>query len=269
MTIIGILGHGEIGSSLHRVYDMVKLYDIIIRDPYIKMNDTLETCDIINICIPFFGYEKFITTLEELNLKKGSIIIIHSTIGVGSTDKIQNHLSENIVIHSPCRGVHPNLTESMLVFDKYMGISEKYYNNKNIVENIENHLKLLNMNPVICKAKESELAKVVSTTLYGINIAAINDVSEMCEKLNVNFDVVFTKWQKNYNEGYVKMGKPNVQRPILTPIPKNEDGDKIIGGHCVLPNAVILKKMGEKNLSNFVLRYSDNTSRTHQTGAKH
>ena len=174
-----------------------------------------------------------------------------------------------MVIQSPVRGVHPKLTEGMLIFEKYMGVSDKYFMDKKIVKYIEDHLKSLNMKPVMCRARESELAKMVSTTLYGVNIAAINDVAELCDKYDVDFDTVFTRWQTDYNKGYIQLGKPNVCRPVLTPIPRNKDGSKIIGGHCVLPNSVILRNMGEKNLSEFVLRYSDKEGLVHKTGAKH
>jgi hypothetical protein len=121
------------------------------------------------------------------------------------------------------------------------------------------------MKPIICKAKESELAKVVSTTLYGVNIAAVNDVYLMCKKHNVDFDIVFTKWQQGYNDGYTKLGKSNVCRPILTPIPKNVNGKQLIAGHCVIPNAVILKNMGENPIADYVLRYADETNMKHMT----
>ena len=110
---------------------------------------------------------------------------------------------------------------------------------------------------------------MISTTLYGINIAAISDVASLCEEHEVDFGTVFTKWQTGYNEGYRALGKDNVCRPVLTPIPKNEDGKRVIGGHCVVPNSVILKGMGEKSLSSFVLRYSDVDNQKHVTGASH
>ena len=113
------------------------------------------------------------------------------------------------------------------------------------------------------------MAKMVSTTLYGVNIAAVNDVSNMCEKYGLDFETVFTKWQIGHNEGYTKLGKSNVCRPVLTPTPKNEEGKRFLGGHCVSVNCVILKKMKEDSLADFVLRYSNEEGMVHVTGAKH
>lgn len=267
--IIGILGNGEIGSSLNRVYDIAGYKNVVIRDPYVGLEDSLEECDIVNICIPFFGYDKFVNSLKELNLKKNCIIIIQSTIGIGATDKVQGDMEDQIVFHSPVRGVHPNLTEGMITFEKYLGLSEKHFENKELTEYVRNHIVSLNMKPVMCRAMESELAKMVSTTLYGINIAAVTDVASLCEKHDVDFGTVFTRWQTGYNEGYTKLGKPNVCRPVLTPIKKDEDGTQVCGGHCVIPNSVILKNSGGESLAEFVLRYSKEESRVHVTGAKH
>ena len=266
--IIGFMGFGEIGSSLCRVYEIAGYKKIIKRDPYAGLHDSLENCDLVNVCIPFFGLKKFCDAIKELNLKSGTFLIIQSTIGVGTCDKIQEQL-DLVVVQSPVRGVHPNLTEGMLTFDKYMGVSEKYFSNEKVKKFIEEHLLDLNMKPVVCRAKESELAKAVSTTLYGINIAAINDVAIMCEKHGVSFETVFTKWQIGYNEGYTKLGKANVCRPVLTPIPKNKDGKQLIGGHCVIPNSVILKNMGHHEIADYVLRYADESNLKHVTGAKH
>ena len=265
---VGFMGFGEIGSSLHRVYEMAGYKNLTKRDPYAGIHDSLENCDLVNVCIPFFGMEKFIAAVKELNLKPGTFLVIQSTIGVGTCDLIQEQL-DLVVVQSPVRGVHPNLTEGMLTFDKYMGVSEKYFSNEKVKDFITYHLKDLNMKPVVCRAKESELAKAVSTTLYGINIAAINDVAIMCEKHGVDFETVFTKWQIGYNQGYTELGKPNVCRPVLTPIPKDKDGKQLIGGHCVIPNSVILKNMGHHEIADYVLRYADESNLKHVTGAKH
>ncbi|CAM9099970.1 unnamed protein product [Sphacelaria rigidula] len=263
---IGILGNGQIGASLHEVYKLADITDVIVRDPFQGLDSSLSKCEMVNICTQFFDYDSFVEVLRDLQLRDGCVIIIQSTVEVGCTDRLQAEFPSLVCVQSPVRGVHPNLTEGLLTFEKYVGLSDRFFQDESIKPLLIQHLKSLNMKPVTCRAKESELAKVVSTTLYGVNITAITDVSHLCEDNGVDFAKVFTRWQTGYNVGYRDLGKPNVCRPVLTPIPTNEEGQKVIGGHCVLPNCVILKEhMGETNLSEFVLRYSDTNSLTHKT----
>lgn len=262
----GILGCGEIGSSLHKVYELAGITDVSMHDPCKGFHASLSDCEIVNVCIPFFGYQQFTEAVRDIKLSDGCVVIVQSTIPVGCTDRFQADFPKLMWVHSPVRGVHPSLTQGLLVFEKFLGISDCHFQDKSIRCLLLEHVKRLDMTPVLCRAKESELAKVVSTTLYGINIAAVTDVFNLCKDNAVDFETVFTKWQTGYNTGYRALGKPNVCRPVLTPVPDNDEGQKVIGGHCVLPNCMILKEhMGETNLSDFVLRYSDKKSLVHTT----
>lgn len=263
---IGILGNGEIGSSLHKVHKMAGILDVVIRDPLQGLDASLSDCDVVNVCVPFFDYERFVKVLRDLELREGCVIIIQSTVAVGCTDRVQADFPSLVCVQSPVRGVHPNLTEGLLTFEKYVGVSDRFAEDDSIKSFLSQHIRSLGMNPVVCRAKESELAKLVSTTLYGVNIAAITDVLKLCDDTGTDFEKVFTQWQTGYNAGYTELGKPNVCRPVLTPVPLNQDGQRVIGGHCVLPNCAILKKeMADTNMSDFVLRFSDEQGLTHKT----
>ena len=56
-------------------------------------------------------------------------------------------------------------------------------------------------------------------------------------------------FNKTYNEGYKKIGKKNVIRPVLYP-PKGG-----ITGHCVIPNAKILRKRFKSRALDLILDY--------------
>lgn len=263
---VGIVGNGEIGSSLHKVYELAGVTDVVVRDPSKGLDTCLSNCDIVNVCVPFSGYDGFAEVLRDVALRDGCVIIIQSTIAVGCTDRLQTEFPSMVCVHSPVRGVHPTLTEGLLTFDKYTGVSDRFFGDESVKSRLFQHIRSLGMKPVVCRAKESELAKLVSTTLYGINIAAITDVSKLCEENDVDFEKVFTQWQAGYNSGYTILGRPNVCRPVLTPIPENAEGQQVIGGHCVLPNCMILRNdMGATNLSDFVLRYADDKGLTHKS----
>lgn len=264
MCLVGILGNGEIGSSLRQVYGMAGFDDVTVRDPFQGLDASLSECDLVNVCIPFSGFESFARAIKDLELRRGCVVVIHSTVRVGCTDRLQDEMPDAVFAHSPVRGVHPELTQGLLAFDKYVGMSDRFFRDGAVTDRLTSHIVSLKMKPFVCRAKESELAKIVSTTLYGISIAAITDVADLCENNGVDFGVVFTKWQTGYNSGYTALGKPGVCRPVLTPVPRREDGSRVIGGHCVLPNCAILRdELGERTLSQFVLRYSDEEGLTH------
>lgn len=173
---IGILGNGEIGSSLHKVYEMAGFTDVAVRDPLQRLDTMLSSCELVNVCIPFAGYDKFVDILKSLELRDGCVVIIQSTIGVECTDRLQSDLPRLVCVHSPVHGMHPNLTEGFLAFEKYIGVSDTFFKDESIKSLLVQHTKSLKMKPVLCRAKESELANVVSITLYGMNIAAVTDV---------------------------------------------------------------------------------------------
>ena len=237
MNKIGIIGYGEIGSSLHNVYKEFE-YNVEVIDTSLGLNGDLSNCDLLNICIPFI--DGFVDIVNEyINLLNPKLTIIHSTIEPGTTMKINGS-----VCHSPVRGLHPNLTLGIKTFIKYISSEDI----DNSIE-YQNHLKSLNIKSFICKnTKTSEYAKLLDTTYYGLCIAFHNDVANICEKEGLDFNEVMTNYNQSYNDGYISLGKDNVVRPVLYSSGK-------IGGHCVIPNAKILNKHLKSELIDGILKY--------------
>jgi UDP-N-acetyl-D-mannosaminuronate dehydrogenase len=97
----------------------------------------------------------------------------------------------------------------------------------------------------------TELGKLLDTSYYGLCIAWHGEMKKISDKLGVNFEEVVTAFNKTYNEGYKKLGKSNVVRPVLYP-PQKTGG---IGGHCVIPNAELLKKYFKSKALDLILEY--------------
>ena len=95
----------------------------------------------------------------------------------------------------------------------------------------------------------TELGKILSTTYYGLCIAWHGEVEKMCNEFSCSFDVVSTRFNETYNEGYSKLGKANVIRPVLF-----APGTKI-GGHCVVPNAELTKQFFTSEALELILKY--------------
>jgi len=113
----------------------------------------------------------------------------------------------------------------------------------------QEHLNSLGIKTHICKnSKTTEYAKLLDTTYYGVCIAFHADVAQVCENEELEFDEVMTLFNQSYNDGYVELGKPNVVRPVLY-------ATKKIGGHCVVPNAKILKEYMNTKTVQSILEY--------------
>ena len=226
---IGIVGHGQVGQAVAKLYsetDTTKTWfsfdKIQIYDPYQGMLDDISDVDILNVCIPYT--KDFVSIVKDLPTPNW-YTVIHSTVPVGTTEKFGHKF-----LHSPVRGVHPNLYEGLKTFVKFIGGDEQ------LAEAYSGHLKSLGVETHICKdAKTTELSKLADTTYYGLCIAFTSDMKKLCDEYDLDFMEVMTKYNNTYNEGYKKLGKPNVVRPVLYPTDK-------IGGHCVIPNAKLLPR---------------------------
>lgn len=235
---VGIIGYGEIGSSIAKVYSEFSQFEVLVVDPYMGYDDDLTGVDLLNICIPFI--DNFISVVDEYIEKvKPRLTVIHSTVAPGTTEKINGR-----VCHSPMRGLHPNLDLGMKTFLKYIG-SEDY----DAAVEYQAHLLGMNIESHICKnTKTTEYSKLLDTTYYGVCIAFHADVAKLCEDEKLDFDEVMTLYNNTYNDGYKKLGKDNVVRPVLYPTKK-------IGGHCVVPNAKILKDYLNTKTVQSILEY--------------
>lgn len=240
---IGILGYGEIGSSLEAVYlDFTNL--IFIKD--LKRDDGLESIDILNICIPYSeNFEDIV--VEYVNQIKPKLTIIHSTLIPGTTKNIINKTGEKMIVHSPVRGVHPKLYDGIKSFVKFIGADSN-----ESARMAESHFKSMSIKTEICEnSTTTEMGKMLSTTYYGLCIAWHGEVQKLCEKFNVPFREVMTRFNETYNDGYSNLGKSNVIRPVLFP-PNSK-----IGGHCVVPNAILLNEIFSSLAIDLILQYKD------------
>ena len=224
MKTIGIIGYGEIGRGLDKVYKE-KGYIPKIKDLY--MDDDLRDVDVLNICIPYT--ESFVRDVKHYiyGIQPG-LVIIHSTVPPGTTDEISTDYPH--VVHSPVRGVHPHLDEGIKTFIKVFGGMKA----TEAAEHYEQDLHITSC--VYSSSRATEVAKLLDTSYYGVCIAWHDYVRQLCEQNGVSFEEAQSNYNTTYNEGYKELGKSNVVRPTLTP----PDGK--IGGHCVVPNAELLRE---------------------------
>lgn len=239
---ISILGYGEVGRSIERLYLGYKITPKI-KDKLIP-SPSFDKKSILNVCIPFT--ENFLKTVcEEIERSKPILVIIHSTLPIGTTKQISNHFLSTPIVHSPVRGNHPNLTKSLKTFVKYIGSENKKHSKL-----AKDHFKSIGIKSKILKSSiNTEVLKLSCTTFYGLCIAWYDYLNDICNTNDISFKDVL-HWQDTYNEGYSKLNQQHFVRPLLSP-PKN----KKIGGHCIIPNAKILNNLLPHVLVEHVIKF--------------
>jgi len=233
---VGILGYGEIGKAIATFYKSPKIKDL-------TRDDGLFGVDVLHVCIPWS--DSFVKILEkEIKQVKPKLVIIHSTVVPGTTKKLGLKFP-GMVVHSPVRGVHPHLAKGIKTFVKYVGAD-----NKKAGLAAKRHLETLGVKTqVFSSSTATELGKILDTTYYGLCIAWHGEMKKICDKMGVDFERVVTDFNTTYNEGYAKLGKHNVIRPVLFA------PQKYIGGHCVVPNTKLLKKYFQSPAIDLILNY--------------
>jgi len=239
MKNVIIVGVGEVGSAIEKL-ERENGNDLILFDDKLEAPQNIpDEIDVMHISIPFI--KNFVNTvIEYVNTYKPKITIINSTIKPGTTDYIKEFV-KTPVVHSPIRGIHPNLYEGIKTFVKFIG------GNPEDCKLAQDHFESFGIKTSNMTSKESEFLKLIDTTYYGWNIAFAKYINDMCEENGLNYENVYTKANITYNEGYTKLGKSNVVRPVLFP-PK--DG---VGGHCISSNCLILHEYSPE-LCNEILK---------------
>lgn len=212
-----IIGQGEVGQSLFNVlsphYSYVAMHD--------KDQSFAQKFGVMHICYPFVNHFIWITK-EYIKQYNPKLVIIHSTVPVGITRKISS-----IAVHSPIRGTHPNLEDGIKTFVKYFG-GKKAEEASKIFSDIGVPTQCLE------RPETTEAIKLWDTLQYGVMIMLEKEIHRYCKRKRVEFGFVYTDANETYNEGYKKLGVPEVLRPILRHVKGG------IGGHCIIPNAKLL-----------------------------
>jgi hypothetical protein len=252
-----VIGLGEVGSSWYKVLKESGKLDVAGID---NAKGNLEARanvlwgvgraivpkergSVLHACIPYFSggkFEKIISSyVEEYHPE---LVIVNTSCKVGSTRRLYE-VTGVPMVHIPVRGVHPNIDKGIKTFENAIGpideasarLAEKYLDML--------HIKHVTFN----SPEESELAKLLDTTYYGWNILFSKAMGVFCEELGLNFDNVYTSFNKSYNAGYTKLGKPNVVRPVLVPPQRFNRTigihDNKMNGHCIRANLDILDSM--------------------------
>ena len=227
-----IVGYGQIGIALYKILkehypigvvdDKKEGADFEVLDsPYNQGNTVVGEYDILHICFPYS--DEFISEVKRYQaLYKPKYTVIHSTVPRGTSDKCG-------AIHSPIRGIHPNLESGIRTFPKFLGGKQ--------ASEVADYFRKAGLKVILYdKAETTEALKLFDTEYYRHCIEFAQRVKRYCDERGLNFSEVYTIPNQTYNEGYTKLGMSEVVRPVLQPIMKE------IGGHCLIPNSKLIQE---------------------------
>lgn len=224
-----IIGYGEIGSAVAALYRRRGLEEPIVVDPDLGRQGNPHLADVIHVCTPGKVVPEVVRNDPAL---PAPLWIVHSTVPVGTCRRAASRVDWRLV-HAPVRGVHPNLVEGLEAFSMPVGGERRW------VSRAVEHLSTLGIRAVSWAPnwEDTELAKLLCTTRYGMDILWMRHVAEACAEVGADFDRVYTEWTKQYSDGFEMLGQWWFRRPVLRPMAGP------IGGHCVLPNARMLAEI--------------------------
>lgn len=233
MEKISIIGFGDVGKAIAKFYP-----NPVIKD--LNQDGDTSNSDLLHICIPY--NEDFIETVKkEIAIAQPDLTIIHSTVAPGTTEKIGG-----AVVHSPVIGKHPDLHEDIKVFKKFIGADKEKHGQK-----AQAHFNKLGLETALLKdSKTTELGKLLLTSYIALCAAWTGEAEKMCKHYGVETIKSLTWFTEIYNTGNTKLNQEHRNLPVLYP-PHNEK----IGGHCLVPNAEILKKEIDSNALDLILDY--------------
>jgi len=238
-----IIGTGEIGRPLYELLSGVYKTLPVDKIHFPKNLDIKATCDNLHICIPG-EVDGFQNVVLESIIKYGEpeFVFIHSTLLPGTTDKLNEDccLKYNLksyIINSPVHGKHQNnqMKKDMLKYRKYLGLPNAMNKSTERANKVIDHFERIGFADVkiVWGPKNTEWMKILSTTIFGLQIAFAQEVERICDQFNLNYDEVtdFFPIQQD-TRGAIYPG--------------------FIGGHCVMPNIKIIKQLHDSELLDWI-----------------
>ena len=220
-----VAGLGEIGSPILKLLSKKQTtigYDLdkrLVNELKFKKLQDVQT-SFLHIAIPVTS--KFDSNLLQLYKKfKPECIVIHSTIGPGTTERIQKKLDVPL-IYSATRGIHKRLVYDLKRYTKFFVISPnaprgKWASSRYVKLMKDCGIKTKKMS----KPETLELAKIICDTSY---LGWLINYAQLSNMIAIEYGVDYDEMWSFSDEIQEFLGN----RPKMYP--------GYIGGHCVVPN---------------------------------
>lgn len=232
-----VIGLGEVGRPLYEIlsekFSNVYGYDVDSNKTVNSLEGVKCPVGTLHIAYPFKDLNQFVdATLGYITMLNPSLVIIHSTVALGTTRAVQSRTSSKVA-YSPVRGKHPLMKDHMAFWTKWVAAV-----NHDALNNAKEHLERAGFKVRASQEPESlELAKLWETVYRTIMIASWHEVHRIAMRFGADLDTVA--------EFVSEVHEVLKDRPIYYP--------DVIGGHCLIQNTEILFRQTGSRLLELVL----------------
>jgi len=259
--MIGIIGQGFVGNAVYQKFKNfyeVLTYDLDKEKSNSTLDDLIFRSETIFVCLPTpmnkngscdtTILEQSLSNIDLVadNLETKRTIIIKSTIPPGTTDKFNKRFPALNIVFNPeflternavkdfenqnriiIGGPRPVTTEVKTIFSKVFPKSH-------IIKTDSSH---------------AEMIKYMTNTFLATKISFANEIYQLCNKLNIDYDKVVEYATLDDRLGESHWGVPG------------HDGDLGFGGHCFPKDlAALLYLSYQYNTTNGVLKATQETN---------
>lgn len=228
--VVLIIGLGETGKPLLEIIE--NHFSAVGVD--IEPSDFNGEASTMHICYPYQIDDFVGTSVDYIKRYNPELTIVNSTVIPGTTRAIYEKIGKSIA-YSPIRGKHSKMKQDLLFYTKFVAS----INNKTAYSAKE-HFQAMGMKSKVFNSLEGlELAKLLSTSYFGLLIAWAQEVERFCKKSGVDYDEVMSFTEE------IDYFSPVIFRPGY------------IGGRCVISNINLLKKIIKSDFLDVILKSNE------------
>ena len=244
---LGVIGQGFVGGAVYqgmKNYFDVSTFDINGKCTESSLFDLIEKVDVTFLCLPtpmkksgkcdLSIVENCLAQVDmlvkSLN-KKDFIVVIKSTIPPGTTERL-NKSNENLnVIFNPEFLTEANAIEDYKNQNRIIVGGDRPWTStvKTIFEKAFPQVPIIKTSSTI-----AEMVKYVTNTFLATKISFANEMFQICQGLDIDFDKVI-----EYSKYDGRLGNSHWSVP-------GHDGDFGYGGHCFPKDIAALNNVAEE-----------------------
>lgn len=222
---IGFIGQGWIGRNYADDFE-ARGFDVVryaLEEPYVHNKEKLADRDIVFVAVPTpttaSGFDASIVLGALESVPAGAIAVVKSTILPGTTEMLQDHFPDILVMHSP-----EFLTEANAAYDaahpqrNIVGIPTEDDTYRAKAKSV---LEVLPKAPfeLVCQAREAELVKYCGNTFLYLKVVYVNMLYDLARKIGCSWETVRD----------AVAADPRIGTSHMNPVHSSGRG---AGGHC-------------------------------------